>query len=86
MDDLIQLTEAEIAAVAGGLVQTISISARQSNTSSVTQAASATNSGRITATATGTNATVAAVGAAASNLALVAQRNAIVAANIALYN
>jgi hypothetical protein len=84
MTDMSLLTDAEIAAVAGGAIsQSISISATQRNTSSVSQSASATNSGRVTATATGTGAlTVAvAVGAEANNIAVVSQTNAIVASN-----
>ena len=82
MNDLIQLTDAEIAAVNGGrITQSISISASQSNSSSVTQSATATNSGAVTASASGAGATAAAAGAEASNVALVSQRNSISAAN-----
>jgi len=81
MTELIQLTEAEITEVAGGQ-QSISISASQSNASSISQSATASNTGAVTATATGTGALAAAVGAQASNTALVYQTNAIVAANI----
>jgi len=82
MTDLIQLSDTEIAAVAGGVItQSISISASQSNSSSVTQSATATNSGAVTATASGAYATAAAVGASASNLAVVSQRNSISASN-----
>jgi len=78
MTDLIQLSDAEIAAVAGGAIsQSISISASQSNSSSVTQSATATNSGAVTATANGTDALAAAAGAEASNVAYVLQRNSI---------
>jgi len=82
MTDLIQLSEAEIAAVAGGAIdQSISISASQSNTSNVSQSATATNSGAVTATANGYGATAAAAGAEASNFASVSQRNSISASN-----
>jgi len=82
MSDLIQLTDVEIAAVAGGAIsQSTSISATQRNTSIVTQTATASNTGRVTATATGTGAIAAAVGAAASNFAVVSQTNVIVAVN-----
>jgi hypothetical protein len=48
MTDLIQLSDAEIAAVAGGAVdQAINISASQSNSSTLTQTATATNSGPV---------------------------------------
>src|SRR5438270_4198628 len=82
MTELIQLTDVEIAEVAGGVSQSISISASQSNSSSISQSASATNSGAVTATATGTGARAAAVGASATNTAIVRQSNAIVAANV----
>jgi hypothetical protein len=82
MTDLIQLSDAEIAAVAGGAIdQSISISATQTNSSSVSQSATATNYGAVTATATGAGATAAAVGAEASNYASVSQTNAITALN-----
>jgi len=81
MTNLISLTELEIAAVAGGLWQSISISASQSNTSSVTQAATATNTGAVTATASGDGSLAAAVGATAENVALVSQTNLIGASN-----
>jgi len=85
MTTLIQLSDAEVAAVAGGqLSQSISITARQSNSSSVTQSASATNSGRVTATA-GAGGTAAAVGASATNLAAVRQTNAVIAVNFARF-
>ena len=49
MTDLIQLTDVEIAAVAGGAItQTASVNAHQTNSSTVTQTATATNSGRLT--------------------------------------
>jgi hypothetical protein len=48
MTDLIQLSDAEIAAVAGGAIdQSISISATQTNSSYVSQSATATNSVRL---------------------------------------
>jgi len=75
------MTEAEVAAVAGGVWQSISISASQSNTSSITQAASATNTGAVTATASGYGSLAAAAGAEATNIASVSQVNAIVASN-----
>jgi hypothetical protein len=82
MTDMILLTDAEIAAVAGGAItQSISIAASQSNSSTVNQTATATNSGAVTATATGAGATAAAVGASASNYAEVSQANIIVASN-----
>jgi len=83
MTELIQLTDAEIDAVAGGngITQYISIRATQTNTSSVAQTATATNSGRVTASATGTGSVAAAAGAEASNVAVVSQANAIFAAN-----
>jgi hypothetical protein len=82
MTDLILLTDAEIAAVAGGAIsQSIYIDAWQSNSSTVTQTATATNYGPVSASATGTGATAAAVGASASNFAAVSQTNAIAAAN-----
>jgi len=83
MNDLIVLTDVEIAAVAGGVItQSISISASQSNSSSVSQSATATNSGAVSASATGTNATAAAVGASSINFAAVSQANVVAAANI----
>jgi sulfite exporter TauE/SafE len=83
MTELIQLTEAEITEVAGGQ-QSISISATQSNTSSVTQTAIATNTGAVSATA-GAGGTAAAVGASATNLAAVRQTNAVIAVNFARF-
>jgi hypothetical protein len=86
MADLIQLTNAEIDLVAGGVYQNIYISASQSNSSSVSQSATATNSGAVSATANGNSVggslTVAAVGAEATNTALVSQANVIRAANV----
>ena len=84
MTDLIQLTDAEIAGVSGGILnQSISISASQSNSASVSQTASATNTGAVTATASSVagDATAAAAGAEASNTSLVSQRNSISASN-----
>jgi hypothetical protein len=82
MTDLIQLSDAEIATVAGGAIdQDISIYASQSNSSSVSQTATATNYGNVTATASGYGALAAAAGAEASNTALVSQRNSISASN-----
>jgi hypothetical protein len=81
MTDLIQLTDTEIAAVAGGAIgQGITIQASQSNSSTVSQSATATNTGAVSATA-GAGGLAAAVGAEASNVALVSQTNAIVASN-----
>jgi hypothetical protein len=68
MSDLVQLTDAEIDLVSGGLVA-------QVNYSSISQSASATNSGAVSASATGSDSTAVAVGAAASNTALVEQLN-----------
>jgi hypothetical protein len=81
MNDLIQLTEAEIAGVSGGVYQAIYISASQSNTSSVSQTSTATNSGAVTATASGYGSLAAAAGAESSNAAWVSQRNSISASN-----
>jgi phage tail sheath gpL-like len=79
MSDLIQLSDLEIAAVAGG-AQTNDIS--QSNSSTVTQTATATNSGAVTATVgAGSFNTAAAVGASASNFAEVVQSNHARASN-----
>jgi len=84
MSDLVQLTEAEIAAVSGGF-QSISISATQTNSSSVSQSATATNSGAVSATANGSGGLAAAVGAQSSNTALVLQSNRISANNYARF-
>ena len=82
MNALIQLSDAEIAAVAGGVItQSVSVTASQSNSSSVTQSATATNYGNVTATASGYGALAAAAGAEASNTALVSQRNSISVSN-----
>ena len=75
MSDLIQLTDVEIAAVAGG--QSIDIDAHQSNTSTVTQTATATNSGAVSAG----GGEGLAIGAASSNQTSVFQVNSIVASN-----
>jgi hypothetical protein len=85
MNDLIQLTEAEIAAVAGGIYQNIYISATQSNSSYVTQSATAVNYGAVTATANGYGAVAAAAGAEANNTAVVLQANSIKALNTVRY-
>jgi phage tail sheath gpL-like len=83
MNDLIQLSDAEIAAVAGGVFQSIDIDASQSNTSTITQSATATNSGAVSATSgAGSYNTTVAVGALASNTALVEQANSIRATNV----
>jgi len=82
MTDLIQLSDAEIAAVAGGAIsQSLTVSATQSNSSDISQSATAVNYGAVTATASGYGATAAAVGAAANNYAAVSQTNAILALN-----
>jgi hypothetical protein len=70
MTDLIQLSDVEIAAVAGGAIS-------QSNSSTVTQTATATNSGTVTASASGTGSLAAAAGAEASNFAEVSQVNVV---------
>jgi len=80
MNDLTQLTEAEIAAVAGGF-QSISITATQTNSSSVDQSATASNYGNVSATA-GPYSTAAAAGAEANNTAIVFQSNSIRATNV----
>jgi len=82
MTDLIQLSDAEIVAVAGGVIsQSVSIYASQTNSSSVSQTATATNYGNVSATASGYGALAAAAGAEASNTALVSQANSISATN-----
>jgi hypothetical protein len=79
MSDLIQLSDVEIAAVAGGLAF---VSADQSNSSTVTQTATATNSGAVSATnGIGSGNTAAAAGAEASNFAEVSQVNVARATN-----
>jgi hypothetical protein len=83
MTDLILLTDAEVAAVAGGAIdQSISVSASQSNSSSAYQSAYAYNSGAVTATASGTYALAAAAGAESGNYAAVSQANVVAAANV----
>jgi hypothetical protein len=87
MSDLIQLTDAEIATVAGGndpISAAASATASynsQTNNSTVTQSATATNSySPVTAYVSGSYdpyATVVAVGALASNTALVSQSNSV---------
>ena len=83
MTDLIQLNDVEIAAVAGGdISQSASVVAYQNNSSYVSQYASATNSGTVTASnGIGSGNTAAAVGASASNAAIVTQVNAALALN-----
>jgi hypothetical protein len=84
MTDLIQLTDAEIAGVSGGILnQSISISADQSNSASVSQSATATNTGAVTASAASVTGSslAAAAGAEADNTSLVSQRNSITASN-----
>ena len=79
MSDLIQLSDVEIAAVAGGVA---TVTATQSNSSSVTQTATATNSGAVSATnGAGSFNTAAAAGAEASNFAEVSQVNVARATN-----
>ena len=79
MSDLIQLSDVEIAAVAGGLAF---VSADQSNSSTVTQTASATNSGAVSASnGAGSGNTAAAAGAEADNTAVVTQVNVARASN-----
>ena len=68
MSDLVQLTDAELDLVSGGAVV-------QVNYSSISQSASATNSGGVAASATGSGSTAIAIGAAASNEAIVSQAN-----------
>ena len=72
MTELIQLTDVEIAEVAGG--QSISISTGQGNGSGVGQGAGAGNSGAVSAGV--------AAGAEANNFAAALQTNAVVAANV----
>ncbi len=67
MSDLVPLTDAEVDLVSGGLLL-------QLNISTIAQTAVATNTGGVAATAgTGMGSTAIAVGAAASNTALVEQ-------------
>ena len=68
MTELIQLSDVEIAEVAGGAVI-------QANISRVTQTANATNYGTVSATANGAGGLAAAAGAEATNTALVSQAN-----------
>jgi hypothetical protein len=83
MTSPVVLTDAEAALVSGGAIfQTITISASQRNTSSVSEIAVATNSGRVTATASGVRALAAAVGAEASNTAAVIQASVVETLNI----
>ena len=84
MTDLIQLNDVEIAAVAGGydIYQSASVYASQSNYSSVSQSAYATNYGDVSASnGAGSGNVAAAVGASASNTAIVTQVNAALALN-----
>jgi hypothetical protein len=83
MTDLIQLNDVEIAAVAGGdISQSADVYASQSNYSSVSQSAYATNYGNVSASnGIGSNNTAAAVGASASNAAIVTQVNVARASN-----
>jgi hypothetical protein len=84
MTDLIQLNDVEIAGVAGGedIYQSSSVYAEQSNSSSVSQYASAYNSGAVSASnGAGSGNTAAAVGSSASNAAIVTQVNAALALN-----
>ena len=95
MTDLIQLTDAEIAGVSGGILnQSIYISATQTNNATVNQTANSTTNGNTSATLSadggsgvtggaggGGGATVAASGSSASNASLLAQRNSISASN-----
>ena len=69
MSDLVQLTDAELDLVSGGLLL-------QLNISTIAQTAVATNTGGIAATA-GSGGTAIAIGAAASNTALVEQANLV---------
>jgi hypothetical protein len=75
MSDLITLTDAEIDLVAGGVVVGTTGGIDQSNSSTVTQSATATNYGAVSATASGTGSLAAAAGAEASNTAIVLQGN-----------
>jgi len=95
MTDLIQLTDAEIAGVSGGILnQSIYISATQSNTATVTQTSTATNTGAVTASISapggsttvgnggaGGGGTAAAAGAESSNYSVVVGKNSISASN-----
>ena len=83
MTDLIQLNDVEIAAVAGGdISQSASVTAYQSNSSSVSQSAYATNYGNVSAmNGAGSGNVAAAAGAEANNTAIVTQVNAALALN-----
>ena len=83
MTDLIQLDDVEIAADAGGdPSQSASVYAEQYNSSSVGQYASAYNEGAVSASnGAGSGNIAAAVGASASNTAIVTQVNAALALN-----
>ncbi|HJS84191.1 MAG TPA: hypothetical protein VJ779_01880 [Acetobacteraceae bacterium] len=71
MSDLVQLTDAEVDLVSGGLLL-------QLNISTIAQTAVATNTGGVTAaTGAGVRITSVAVGATASNTALVEQLNLV---------
>ena len=74
MSDLVQLTDAEVDLVAGGQLsagEAAKAGLVQANISTITQSASAANSGAVTASGSG----AIAIGAAASNTALVGQEN-----------
>jgi hypothetical protein len=95
MTDLIQLNDAEIAGVSGGILnQSISISATQDNSASVSQTSTATNNGAVSASLSanggssvtgaggaGGGGTAAAAGAESSNYSSVFQKNSISASN-----
>ena len=97
MNDLIQLTDAEIAGVSGGILnQSISISATQTNGATVTQTANSTNNGSVSASLSsnggaggltcggaggGGGSTVAASGSSSSNSSSLVQKNSISASN-----
>jgi hypothetical protein len=79
MADMSLLTDAEIAAVAGGAItQSVSITISQSSSATVWQYASATNSSGVTTTTTGPGATATALGASASTFASVSLVNVVV--------
>jgi hypothetical protein len=96
MTDLIQLTDAEIAGVSGGILnQSISVDATQTNNATVNQTANSTNNGSVSASLSsnggaggltggaggGGGSTVAASGSSASNYSSVFQKNSISASN-----
>jgi hypothetical protein len=96
MNDLIQLTDAEIAGVSGGILnQGITINATQGNSATVNQTANSTTNGNTSAglsstggaggltggNAGGGGSTVAASGSSSSNASLLVQRNSISASN-----